>query len=257
MGKSPLTAYCQTTDCQLIISDLMMPVMDGFQLLEKVKAHDTLRHLPFIMLTARADVRVKLRALRIGVDDYLTKPFVEEELKVRIENLLRNQQERILAKANQAEEIADQTPSPSTEQDIWLEELEQKVTSELGNISLTAEYLGNEMAISRSQLFRRIKEYTGLTFNEYINEVRYQQARQMLEERSVVSVKAAAYSVGLKDVSYFSRQYKKRFGENTVQVPPFLITAVSSAFKAISHQNETIVLYDCDDSQVAMPHLCY
>ena len=62
----------------LIISDLMMPIMDGFQLLEKIKSKDNLRHLPVIMLTARADVKVKLKALRIGVDDYLTKPFIEE-----------------------------------------------------------------------------------------------------------------------------------------------------------------------------------
>ncbi|MEO1257371.1 MAG: ATP-binding protein [Bacteroidota bacterium] len=207
----------------LIVSDLMMPVMDGFQLLEKVKAHATFRHLPFIMLTARADVRVKLRALRIGVDDYITKPFTEEELLVRMDNLLRNQQERMLARSEHQNGPPVNEPSPvatkvlsalhTQEQQEWLEKLEQTVIAQLGNLQLTAEFLAQEMAISRRQLYRRMKELTGLSINDYINEVRYQQARQMLEERTVASVKAAAYSVGLKDVTYFSRQFRKRFGK--------------------------------------------
>ena len=74
----------------LIISDIMMPVMDGFQLLEKLKGDDRWRHIPVVMLTARADMRDKLRALRIGVDDYVLKPFEEDELLARVENLLSN-----------------------------------------------------------------------------------------------------------------------------------------------------------------------
>ncbi|MBK9335630.1 MAG: response regulator [Lewinellaceae bacterium] len=79
----------------LIISDIMMPVMDGFQLLEKLKGDDRWRHIPVVMLTARADLRDKLRALRIGVDDYLLKPFEEDELLARVENLLQNYSNRI------------------------------------------------------------------------------------------------------------------------------------------------------------------
>ena len=80
----------------LIVSDIMMPIMDGYQFLEKVKNDDNYRHLPFIMLTARADIQDKLKALRIGVDDYLLKPFEEEELLVRIKNLLNNYQRRAI-----------------------------------------------------------------------------------------------------------------------------------------------------------------
>ncbi|MFQ5447139.1 MAG: ATP-binding protein, partial [Saprospiraceae bacterium] len=86
------TADCRTVD--LILSDIMMPVMDGFQLLEKLKGSDVWRNIPVIMLTARADISDKLKALRIGVDDYLLKPFEEEELLVRIDNLLKNYQKR-------------------------------------------------------------------------------------------------------------------------------------------------------------------
>ena len=79
----------------LIISDIMMPIMDGYQLLEKIKNTVNLRHIPVIMLTARVALDDKLKALRIGVDDYLNKPFNEEELLVRIENLVQNSKNRI------------------------------------------------------------------------------------------------------------------------------------------------------------------
>ena len=78
----------------LIISDIMMPEMDGYQLLEKLKGSDQFRGIPVIMLTALADLKDKLKALRIGVDDYMTKPFEEEELMARVENLLRHRQWR-------------------------------------------------------------------------------------------------------------------------------------------------------------------
>ena len=81
----------------------MMPVMDGFEFLDKVKADDRLRHIPFIMLTAKVNIKAKLHALRVGVDDYLHKPFKEMELKARIENLLRNYQERMALFASNAE----------------------------------------------------------------------------------------------------------------------------------------------------------
>ena len=200
----------------LIISDLMMPVMDGFQLLEKIKEKDDLRHLPVIMLTARADVKVKLRALRIGVDDYLTKPFEEEELLARIKNLLKYYQERTGKQEmgiEAAHSVPRRLPTFSQENAEWLEKLEHTVISNLGSFVLTGDFLADQLALSRRQLFRRVKRFTGLTLNEYINEVRYRQARQMLEDRTYSTVKAVTYSVGMKDLAYFSRQFQERFGK--------------------------------------------
>jgi DNA-binding response OmpR family regulator len=120
----------------LILSDLMMPLMDGFQLLEKLKSADPWRHIPVVILTARADISDKLRALRIGVDDYLLKPFEEEELLLRIENLLKNHFERVQHQTinNQpvvAAEVSaiDEAPHPmiSAEDIDWLEQLEHLI----------------------------------------------------------------------------------------------------------------------------------
>lgn len=86
----PLSTMHYPLKPDLIVSDIMMPVMDGFQLLEKLKTDDNLRSLPIVMLTARAEMQDRLKALRIGVDDYLTKPFEEEELFARLKNLLNN-----------------------------------------------------------------------------------------------------------------------------------------------------------------------
>jgi signal transduction histidine kinase/DNA-binding response OmpR family regulator/ligand-binding sensor domain-containing protein len=177
----------------LILSDLMMPLMDGFQLLEKLKSADPWRHIPVVILTARADISDKLRALRIGVDDYLLKPFEEEELLLRMENLLKNHFERVQHQATNGQPVAaadvsglDQTPHPmiSAEDMDWLEQLEHLVESRVSEPSLTADFLADTLNISRRSFFRRVKQLTGLTPNEYLREARLQYAHRMLENRT-------------------------------------------------------------------------
>ncbi len=208
---------------ELIISDVMMPVMDGFQLLDKIKSEDGLRQIPVMMLTARADIQDKLKALRIGVDDYMLKPFVEEELLVRIDNLIRNVHERnlwlqkngVISQTDDVSENAKNIPSITitTEDSQWLEELEAVALKNVGNFDLTAEFLSSELFTSRTQLFRRVKQLTGLTLTQYIREVRMQQARRLLETRSCTTVKAAAFAVGYKKVDSFSQNFKAHFGK--------------------------------------------
>jgi signal transduction histidine kinase/DNA-binding response OmpR family regulator len=203
----------------LIISDIMMPVMDGFQLLENLKADDRWRHIPVVMLTARADLRDKLRALRIGVDDYILKPFEEEELLARVENLLKNYDARsptLQPETLQPETFQPETFQPATfslEDLAWLEAFEQVVEKRLGDSNLTAEMLADALAMSRASFFRQLKRLTGLTPAQYLDEARFQTARRLLESREVSSVKAAAYSVGFRQVKHFSQNYKKRFGK--------------------------------------------
>jgi signal transduction histidine kinase/DNA-binding response OmpR family regulator/streptogramin lyase len=205
----------------LILSDLMMPVMDGFQLLKKLKSADRWRHIPVIILTARADISDKLRALRIGVDDYLLKPFEEEELLLRIENLLKNHFERVQHQTinNQpvvAVEVSaiDEAPHPmiSAEDIDWLEQLEHLIQSRMDEPNLTADFLADALNISRRSFFRRIKRLTGLTPNEYLREARLQYAHRMLENRTHSTVKAVALSVGFQTTHYFSNLYQNRFG---------------------------------------------
>ncbi len=204
----------------LILSDIMMPQMDGYQLLQKLKSDDRYRHLPVIMLTARAERKDRLKALRIGVDDYILKPFDEEELFTRVENLLQNHKERQLA-FSENQFTKNETPNPkniqqhklSSEDLQWLQDLEFIVKEELSNFDFNVESLSTKMAMSKRQIGRKVKQLVGMTPSKYIQEVRLNQARQMLENRSESSVKAVAYSIGVKDVVHFSRLFKDRFGK--------------------------------------------
>ncbi|MBL7810260.1 MAG: response regulator [Saprospiraceae bacterium] len=207
----------QTPD--LILSDIMMPEMDGFQLLEKLKSDPSRRHIPVVMLTARADVQDKLRALRIGVDDYLLKPFEEEELLARIGNLLQNARNRSLipnpGNENGAAEPSaeEETSQVSTEDLEWLARLEKLVCDSIGDSILSIDWLATKMFTGRNLFFKRVKSLTGLTPNEYLQTVRMACAREMLEQRKVGAVKEVAYKVGFRDVKYFSEQYFKYFGK--------------------------------------------
>ena len=212
----------------LILSDIMMPEMDGYQLLEKLKTSDRFRHIPVIMLTAKAGLEDKLKALRIGVDDYMLKPFEEEELFARIENILANQSARKSLvgghlKFQKTKAIKSQPGKPTavlspplemTAEDArWLEQLENKVTEELSNLQFGVQHLADALNISTRQLQRRIRQLTGLSPQQYIQEARLIHARNMLESRRFDSVKAVALEIGLQNVGYFGQLYKKRFGK--------------------------------------------
>lgn len=201
----------------LILTDIMMPVMDGFQLLEALKGDARYRHLPVVVLTALADTQDRLRALRIGVDDYLLKPFEEEPLLARLEGLLRNARNRFGTEPE--EEAPEQTPEAtppvrqfSADDLAWLEGLETLVLRELPNFNLSADMLADKLNISRPTFFRKVKHLTGLTVQQYIAEARYRTARAGLEHGRYTSVKSASLSVGLRDVEHFAAQFKERFG---------------------------------------------
>ncbi|MBP8239340.1 MAG: response regulator [Saprospiraceae bacterium] len=203
----------------LIISDVMMPIMDGFQLLTALKTAEQYRTIPVIMLTAKAELDDKLRALRIGVDAYLIKPFVEEELLARVGNLLKNALARRQYAAAQeepdgaaAQEPADAAPISQADLD-WLAEVESVVLQKLPDYDFNLDALGNAIFMSTRQIRRRLKLLTGLSFSEYLNEARFREARRLLEDKEVDSVKRLASEVGMRDVKYFSQQFKLHFGK--------------------------------------------
>jgi len=211
--RSPLNAQRSLFNdhCSLILSDLMMPIMDGNQLLEKLKSSAATRRIPVIMLTARADVRDKLRALRIGLDDYIIKPFDEEELKVRIANLLQNQAIRQAETITEA--AADPTsPAEPSDDQAWLEAIEVHVQANLTSDMLTVATLAAAFTMSESSLLRQLKRLTGLTPLQYLQEMRLDRARQLLENRTDKSVAKVAAAVGYADARSFSRAFKRRFG---------------------------------------------
>ena len=201
------------TNCQLILSDVMMPIMDGFDFLEKVKANDRTRGLPFIMLTARAESQTRLNALRIGVDDYLIKPFNEEELLVRVKNLIANYKERkiFIAEESHDENSALLEPIISAPDQQWLEQAEKLILKEMGNGVFSNDYLADLLSISRDTLYKNIKIFTGLTPTKYARLIRLQKAKTLLAQGK--SVKEVSYEVGFQKPEYFSKLFKKEFGK--------------------------------------------
>lgn len=208
---------------QLVISDVMMPIMDGFTLLEKIKADERFRRIPVIMLTARADIQDKLHALRIGVDDYLVKPFITEELVARVVNLL----ERYQARNNRQWEEDEETGEPKTIEETgtatqplssaWLMHLEEEINGYLDRQEqFTLDALAEKISLSKRQLQRNIKEETGLTANNYIKELRLHRARFYLESKTFTTLNEVSFAVGFNDPHYFSSIFTERYGKKPV-----------------------------------------
>ncbi len=220
-GQAALDKLAAANQIDLIISDLMMPVMDGYQLLEKLKDDKATQQLPVIMLTARAEKDDRLKALRIGVDDYLTKPFDEEELLARINNLLANQSMRKEAAVEEEKRIGTVPQGLPEEDREWLHSFETYLQQHLSNNHLSVLMLADEFAMSMSTLLRQLKRLTGLTPQKYLMEVRLEKARQLLAKGRYGSVSIVAREVGYNDVRNFSKSFKNRFGKS----PSDLISA--------------------------------
>ena len=200
----------------MIISDLMMPVMDGFEFLEKIKSDNRWRHLPVIMLTAKANIRSKIKALRVGVDDYLLKPFQEEELLARIENLLRNYRERMHVfkniEASKPENIEEGLPVVSLVDAQWLEEVEIVFGKNMSDTSFSIDKASTILYISTRQFQRKLKQITGLTPKQYLQEMQLQKAKDYLIIGKYSTVKETAFAVGFRNVRNFSTSFRQHFG---------------------------------------------
>lgn len=202
----------------LIISDVMMPGMDGITLLNKLKEHDIYCRIPALMLTALADKQNKMHALHVGVDDYITKPFLSEELKARVANLLNNAVKRKQTTAEDSQEtdkpVIPENNGPSPADLLWLSELETLVRKYTGKTELNLAMLSFDMAISERQLFRRIKAITGLTPNMYIRSIRLQVAREAIESGKYRTIAEISYAAGFETPAYFRKLFKEYYGRD-------------------------------------------
>ncbi|MEM6398377.1 MAG: tetratricopeptide repeat protein [Bacteroidota bacterium] len=205
-----------SSDCQLIISDIMMPLMDGFELLTTLKGHDDYRHLPMIMLTAKDQMVDKLNALRIGVDDYLVKPFIEEELLARVQNLLNHYNKRSTTTVTETDISIPVIGKVSVADLTWLAQLEAILKREVDNPNFKLDQVERQLFVSRSQLQRRVKRVTGLTPNQYFREIKLHVAKAYLESGRFATVKEVASAVGFGTAKYFSSIYEERFGKRPV-----------------------------------------
>ncbi len=199
----------------LIVSDVMMPNMDGFTFREKVREDKRWKYIPFILLTARSMEEDKLRGLQLGVDDYITKPFNIKELLVRITNLLHKKEVRdkwIL----ENRENDDSTILSAEEQ--LLKKAENYVMEQLDSPELNVASLASTLGYSQRQLERLMKKYCGLTPSAFIREIRLQKAYRIIEKRQFSTIKEVCYHVGMDNPASFSTSFKKRFGKTPGEV---------------------------------------
>lgn len=216
-GKTAL-AQLERHTVDLVLSDVMMPEMDGFELLATVK--ETYPDLPFILLTARIETPDRLQALRLGVDDYLTKPFQEEELLARLQNLIQRYEIRralrlehtMMAETEHTE--VHPTESLESYDQKWMRQLEAIAQQHLQNPDFSIQRLAEAMRVSERTLQYKIKAHTGLTPNQYVVEARLQKARQLLEAKTYPTISEVCYAVGFKTTQYFARIMKERFGKS-------------------------------------------
>ncbi|GAB3034172.1 hybrid sensor histidine kinase/response regulator transcription factor [Spirosoma pulveris] len=195
---------------QLIISDIMMPEVDGLALVSELRSNALLRSIPVILLTARADLEVRLQALQLGVADYLTKPFSESELLTRVQNLLdRFDEQRVWQQAEGAGEVIALATMNDAD---WLQFVQFIIRKNLINSQLTIKSLSEIANVSERQLYRRTKTLTGLSPNQLIQEIRLQVAHELFELHPEAMIKTIALQVGYQKASYFSRLYRDRFG---------------------------------------------
>ena len=192
----------------LLISDVMMPKMDGFELLKAIKSDHDLRDLSIVMLTARSAEHDKLFALTLGVDDYLIKPFSSEELLVRARNIFENRISRKLS----ANEASNGRNVGSNVDIDFISRLKGIVMQNLSDSLLSVSYLASEVSMSERQLLRKLKSLTGYSVIQFIKEIKLQEAKRLLEHRLVETVSDASYKVGFDKVNYFSSMYIERFG---------------------------------------------
>lgn len=209
-GQEALLALEAHPDIDLVISDVMMPRMDGFALLAAIKQAEQWRGLPVIMLTARAEADDQLRALTIGVDDYLTKPFNSAELLARVTNLL------AFRRLRQGLAAVDEPTPPadiSAADWAWLKEVEGIMQREIRDSQFGIATLAQNLHLSERQFHRRIRSITGMTPNRYFWEIRLRQACHLLEAGTHSTVAEVSYAVGIATPAYFSKKYAERFGK--------------------------------------------
>ncbi len=200
----------ETNKVDLLTIDLMMPNMDGMKLLREIRKNSKNAKIPTIMLTARAAEEDKLEALTIGVNDYITKPFSQNELLARISNLIENKQvrEEILLTNIQGGTEVD------TEENVFIENLRNLINKNLDNSDYSVKELSLEMGMSDKHLTHLVKKITGLTPLKFIREIKLLYIQDQLRSKKITSVAEASYAIGIENPSHFTKLFTQRFGKN-------------------------------------------
>lgn len=195
----------------LIISDIMMPELDGLSLCEKLKTNERTSHIPVILLTARADTASKMAGLETGADDYLTKPFQVEELLMRIRNLI--EMRRKLRERYRRSLILQPSEVVVTSVDEkFLQKVMGIMEANLSNSEFDVEMFSREIGMSRVQLHRKLKALTDQPASEFIRTFRLKRAASLMAQQAG-NISEVAYAVGFNSIAYFTKCFKEHFGQ--------------------------------------------
>ncbi|MEM6805964.1 MAG: ATP-binding protein, partial [Bacteroidota bacterium] len=191
----------------LIICDLMMPKKNGYEVCDTLKSDERSSHIPIVLLTAKADQDSKLQGLKKGADAYLTKPFHEEELLVRLDHLL------MLRERLQARYTKTRTPLSDAEpefqlEDAFIQRVREAILDHLDDSSYRPDNLIKDMGVSRTQMYNKLKALTGKSTSHFVRSVRLEKAKELLMNPEL-QISEIAYSVGFSDPQYFSRVFKR------------------------------------------------
>lgn len=200
-------------DLDLIVSDVMMPVMDGYQLTRRIKGSPDYCHLPIILLTAKTQEEDRDRALLIGADDYVTKPFKMGDLRLRINNIIQNRQ-RIQADFSRqtVEEMRRRVAAAPAPDSDFLSRAIACVSRHVGDADYDRDAFATDMGVSQSSLYNKLRSLTGLSVSSFIRDIRMKEARHIIGKEPNLRVSELAYRVGFKDPKYFATIFKKEFG---------------------------------------------
>ncbi len=208
-GKQGLEKACREVP-KLVICDVMMPVMDGLEFTRQLKQNMATSHIPVILLTARSLSEQREEGYGTGADSYLTKPFSGSVLLARVDNLLRNRTMlRSLFSGDKKEEAAEE--QLGSRDQTFINRLRNSIRQNMGDSDFTVERLGEEVGLSRVQLYRKVKALTGQTPVDLLKKARLERAR-LLVEKTDKSISEIAYEVGFTAPSYFNKCFKDEFG---------------------------------------------
>ena len=199
----------------IIICDVMMPVMDGMECCRRLKAEPRTSHIPVMMLTAYSMDEQKIKGYECGADSYISKPFSSELLMARLHNLIDNRKR--LKDFFGDKTLTNATPLADADKG-FVEKLRRLIEENIGNADFSVEDMGEQIGFSRVQLYRKAKALTGYTPNELLRIARLNKANAIIKTSSEKSISEIAYEVGFSSPSYFTKCYKEFFGENPTDV---------------------------------------
>lgn len=201
----------------VIISDVNMPEMDGFEMVQKLRSNISTSHIPIILLTAKTTQVDKVEGLKRGADAYLIKPFDEVEVRLRVENLIKGRlrlQQYYSTKINEGfsiEQLVEEEEETVQVENGFILKLRELIQVNISNSEFGVQQLADEMNLSQMQVYRKLKALTGQTSSQFIRSYRLNVAKEMLKNQDL-SISEIAYEVGFSDPNYFSRTFHKEFG---------------------------------------------